>query len=161
MVFILLDLSSLYETLINDLQNNLAFPLNNPMNQSFYFIIIIKVSEVFFHSKWIWLLILEFFSSFHQNTASFFSSYFSMEECCRGCLYKKLILEIKHKCPLLRVVKTWVTKRGSKFIQRANRIPRMKENASSLFHRIFVREVRRIVPISLATIDTTTFANSL
>ena len=118
MVFILLDLSSLYETLINDLQNNLAFPLNNPMNQSFYFIIIIKVSEVFFHSKWIWLLILEFFSSFHQNTASFFSSYFSMEECCRGCLYKKLILEIKHKCPLLRVVKTWVTKRGSKFIQR-------------------------------------------
>ena len=37
----------------------------------------------------------------------------------------------------------------------------MKENASSLFHRIFVREVRRIVPISLATIDTTTFANSL
>ena len=26
---------SLYETLINDLQNNPAFPLNNPMNQKF------------------------------------------------------------------------------------------------------------------------------
>ena len=36
----------------------------------------------------------------------------------------------------------------------------MKENDSSLFHRIFIREVIT-VPISLATIDTTTLANSL
>ena len=136
MVFILLDLSSLYETLINDLQNNLAFPLNNPMNQSFYFIIIIKVSEVFFHSKWIWLLILVYFSSFHQNTAFFFSSYFSMEECCRGCLYKKTNPRNKAQVSTFKGGKNLSNKKGQQiYSDRANRIPRMKENASSLFHR--------------------------
>ena len=102
MVFILLDLSSLYETLINDLQNNLAFPLNNPMNQSFYFIIIIKVSEVFFHSKWIWLLISVCYSTFPFFTKK---SHLTLvwKSAVEVTSIKKLILEIKHKCPLLRM----------------------------------------------------------